>query len=486
MSETAQTANSRQQDDKRPSLQEAISLAHAGAYGEARTAIIALLHERPEEPDAWFWLACVTESPWEALTSLKKVQELASRYPAPIASGIEWVQGKIDAGETIAPMSAPFVPAAKPRGKESSKTPATPVPWRRWALGILSIILIVFLAGGATWVLNNDNGEPAVDTPVPTATPASESTPELIQISQASEETWRNAWENEDWSAAIVQLEQLRDANPADSAWRDRLFEAHVNHGAELAGNGALDAALAEFDAAVTLKPYHTRVHQYRGLITNYVTGVAQYEAGDLARAIHTLHTVLTNYRGDLPGQTFLYEIHYTLGLAHQAAGNLDEAEAEYRLASQLVGDAQEVNERLLQIAQLRTPPTPEPGEKRIEVSIAQQRLYAYENDELVFEFICSTGMYSSPTQAGTYEILDKIPMAYGSTWDLDMPFWMGIYWSGTLENGIHALPILANGQLLWEGYLGQPASYGCVILSTEDAETLYNWAEVGVPVIVY
>ena len=76
--------------------------------------------------------------------------------------------------------------------------------------------------------------------------------------------------------------------------------------------------------------------------------------------------------------------------------------------------------------------------------------------------------------------------MAYGSTWDLDMPHWMGIYWSGNLENGIHALPILSNGQLLWEGYLGQPASYGCVILTTEDAETIYNWAEVGTPVVIY
>ena len=37
--------------------------------------------------------------------------------------------------------------------------------------------------------------------------------------------------------------------------------------------------------------------------------------------------------------------------------------------------------------------------------------------------------------------------------------------------------------RILWEGYLGQPVSYGCVILSTENAQTLYNWAEVGTPV---
>jgi lipoprotein-anchoring transpeptidase ErfK/SrfK len=32
----------------------------------------------------------------------------------------------------------------------------------------------------------------------------------------------------------------------------------------------------------------------------------------------------------------------------------------------------------------------------------------------------------------------------------------------------------------LWDGYLGQRVSYGCVILSDEDAATLYDWAEVG------
>jgi lipoprotein-anchoring transpeptidase ErfK/SrfK len=194
----------------------------------------------------------------------------------------------------------------------------------------------------------------------------------------------------------------------------------------------------------------------------------------------------LDEYRGNLPGQRFLFGVHYTLGLAQQAAGNLDGAEAEYQLARPLAEDVLAVDERLTEIAQLRIPPTPIPRQKRIEVSIAKQRLYAYEDDELVYDFVSSTGMYSSPTLPGTFEILDKIPMAYGSTWDLDMPYWMGIYWSGNLENGIHALPILANGQLLWEGYLGQPASYGCVILSTEDAETLYNWAEIGTPVIIY
>ena len=65
------------------------------------------------------------------------------------------------------------------------------------------------------------------------------------------------------------------------------------------------------------------------------------------------------------------------------------------------------------------------------------------------------------------------------------MPDWMGIYWSGDLEDGFHALPILANGQRLWDTSLGTPVSYGCIVLSAQDAQTLYDWAEIGTPVYI-
>lgn len=46
-----------------------------------------------------------------------------------------------------------------------------------------------------------------------------------------------------------------------------------------------------------------------------------------------------------------------------------------------------------------------------------------------------------------------------------------------------HALPILPNEATSWAGFLGTPISYGCVVLDTYDAQVLYDWAEVGVPV---
>lgn len=119
---------------------------------------------------------------------------------------------------------------------------------------------------------------------------------------------------------------------------------------------------------------------------------------------------------------------------------------------------------------------------KYILVSLSEQHLYAYDNGQLIYSFVASTGMGNS-TRVGTFQILDKIPNAYGANWNIWMPNWMGIYWSGTLENGIHALPILPGGGRLWAGYLGTPISYGCVVLGIDESLQLYDWADVGTPV---
>jgi lipoprotein-anchoring transpeptidase ErfK/SrfK len=121
-------------------------------------------------------------------------------------------------------------------------------------------------------------------------------------------------------------------------------------------------------------------------------------------------------------------------------------------------------------------------GNKYILVDISEQHLYVYEGDTLVYSFVSSTGMHSA-TRTGSFSVLDKIPSAYGATWDIWMPNWLGIYWAGSMENGIHALPILPNGATLWAGYLGVPISYGCVVLGTYEAQLLYDWADIGTPV---
>jgi hypothetical protein len=121
---------------------------------------------------------------------------------------------------------------------------------------------------------------------------------------------------------------------------------------------------------------------------------------------------------------------------------------------------------------------------KRIVISITDQRLRAYQDGELLWEFIASTGIEDSPTQPGVFQVRTHELNAYASVWDLYMPHFLGVYeaWPEFM-NGIHGLPMLSSGRRLWANVLGRPASYGCIILTLEDAETLYNWAEDGVVV---
>jgi len=131
------------------------------------------------------------------------------------------------------------------------------------------------------------------------------------------------------------------------------------------------------------------------------------------------------------------------------------------------------------------TPYPPVPG-KRVMVSVAEQRMRAYENGEKVFDWPVSTGIARSPTHTGVFQILSKEESAYASLWDLWMPHFMAIYAAGPdFYNGFHALPTLSNGRRLWDGLLGSPASYGCIILGLDEAEAFYQWAEIGVVVVV-
>lgn len=128
--------------------------------------------------------------------------------------------------------------------------------------------------------------------------------------------------------------------------------------------------------------------------------------------------------------------------------------------------------------------PLPVVENKRIVLSISKQRMWVYENGELLGKHLISTGIDRSPTQPGIFQVQTHDPKAYASVWDLTMPNFLGIYeaWPGFM-NGIHGLPTLSNGRRLWANILGRPASYGCIILDLKTAKWLYDWAEDGVVV---
>lgn len=130
--------------------------------------------------------------------------------------------------------------------------------------------------------------------------------------------------------------------------------------------------------------------------------------------------------------------------------------------------------------------PLPVVENKRIVVSITQQKAWVYENGNLKWEWPASTGIADSPTSPGVFQIQSHEENAYAGNWDLWMPSFMGIYRpvpTSDFMNGFHGFPTRNGSQLLWTGSLGHPVTYGCILLSSENAQILYNWAETGVVV---
>lgn len=123
---------------------------------------------------------------------------------------------------------------------------------------------------------------------------------------------------------------------------------------------------------------------------------------------------------------------------------------------------------------------------KRIVVSISQQRVRVYENDQIKWDWLASTGISSSPTWPGVYQIISHVPNAYAANWNLWMPNFLGVYRpvpGQDFTNGFHGFPTRGGSQLLWTNNLGTRVTYGCILLSSENAQLLYNWAEEGVVV---
>ena len=130
--------------------------------------------------------------------------------------------------------------------------------------------------------------------------------------------------------------------------------------------------------------------------------------------------------------------------------------------------------------------PLPVINDKRVVVNISEQRAQVFEDGQLKWDWPASTGIDSSPTAPGIFQIQTHEPTAYASNWDLWMPSFMGIYRpvpTSDFMNGFHGFPTRGNSQLLWTGDLGHKVTYGCVLLSSENAAALYDWAEEGVVV---
>ncbi len=121
--------------------------------------------------------------------------------------------------------------------------------------------------------------------------------------------------------------------------------------------------------------------------------------------------------------------------------------------------------------------------------SISQQQCWLFRDGKITERWICSTGRPGSPSIPGNYTVQTKMPRAYNTAAEFWMPSWLGIYDAGdadNTENGIHGIPYRAsNGERLWTDLVGTPITFGCVMLTDDLAQKLFDLAYIGMPVTV-
>lgn len=112
-------------------------------------------------------------------------------------------------------------------------------------------------------------------------------------------------------------------------------------------------------------------------------------------------------------------------------------------------------------------------GEKWIEVSLSDQTLYAWEGGQLANEFLISSGIPAYPTKTGVFRMWARTPSQTmsggdpdaGTYYNLPNVQWVQYFYGEFALHGTY-----------WHDNFGTPMSHGCVNLTIEDAEWLFNW----------
>jgi tetratricopeptide (TPR) repeat protein len=446
-----------------------IAAAQAGQHQAAAELFSRLLSQTPDDEQAWLWMARVSGNPHQARACLHQVLRINPHNQ--------------DALHTLR-HGALDLPAVDPAAADTLPPRHTEVRAKQRQLGIrlLLIALLVSLSGLAaqTWVLGRNGTLSAAPehtlTPHPSATPTTAATPTPSLSQRVGEQlpVLEQAWARRDWRVAagiLNEIAALDGEYPGLDAGR---CNTYLYWARDLVEQGHIKEAYKVYRQASAVCQDLEVIQEEKGLALSYLSGKWRYDRElwrEAAIPLQALYDVNPEYAET---RSLLYDSYIRSCKASMAENDSSQALTACQAALELEPESREASDLIKQIQN-----------KRIEVSISKQRMYVWQGDTLLYEWVCSTGIYGG-TAAGHFSVLDKIPEAWASTWSLRMPYWLGIYWSGSLENGIHALPIRSDGSILWDGYLGTPVSYGCIILSTENARTLFNWAEVGTPVRIY
>ena len=118
-----------------------------------------------------------------------------------------------------------------------------------------------------------------------------------------------------------------------------------------------------------------------------------------------------------------------------------------------------------------------------IDIDISSQSLTCFENGKKTLgTYKVSTGKHSMPTPSGSFRVLGKENNHWSARYGLYMPYSMRIY--GDIF--IHELPYWPGGYREGVDHLGMRVSHGCIRLGVGTAKKVYDWANIGIPVVVH
>ncbi len=115
--------------------------------------------------------------------------------------------------------------------------------------------------------------------------------------------------------------------------------------------------------------------------------------------------------------------------------------------------------------------PDPKKQERKIIISLSEQRVRLYEGGKVKLSTRCSTGKKGYETPKGTFVITNKDRTRISNLYDAEMPYFMRLSCSAI---GMH------------QGYVPQhPASHGCIRLPAGFARKFYQAAKIGDIVVI-
>ncbi len=165
------------------------------------------------------------------------------------------------------------------------------------------------------------------------------------------------------------------------------------------------------------------------------------------------------------------------------------------RATAQAVAEAVERGDSFVEVrfqpSLPKLPPAQMPPErpaKWIDINLSTQELVAYQGDNAVYYTLVSTGRPGHATPTGTFRIYIKLvkdSMSNGTFgvgpddpdyYNLkDVPYVMYFLTGGYAIHGTY-----------WHNNFGHVMSHGCVNAPTPAAQWLFQWAELGTPVVVH